>query len=145
MFSNSLGNMSHRTACKLEGIYQGRQHRFDPKSSERAGDVAELPSSLRVHFASSNCREQNKERQVMAAVFPKEPQPSQGSQERRLGDRGRGSPGRIHLQQKTDTQHPQGSIALVWACSGSKKVLNYQPLTLDKILEDCRGSWPNMI
>ena len=106
--------------------------------------MAELPSSLHVHFASSNYRTRNKERQVTAAALRKEPQPSQGSQERRSGDRGRGGPGVILLQQKTDTQHPQGNIASVWACSGSEKVLNYQPLMLNETLEEHRGSWPNM-
>ena len=77
----------------------------------------------------------------MAVVFGKEPQPSQGSQERR-SDRGRGGPGEIHLQQKTDKQHPQGNTASAWVCSGSEKALNHQPLLLDEILEERRGSWP---
>lgn len=92
MSSNSLGNVSYRTLCKPEGMHWGI-HQTHPKSSEGVGDAAELPGSLHVRFAASGCGEQDEERQVTAAAVCKEPQPSQGSLERWLGDRGRGGPG----------------------------------------------------
>lgn len=61
-----------------------------------------------------------------------------------MGGRGTGGPGGTRLQQKRDMQHPQGNPALLRACAGREKVRNYQPLMVDEILEERRGSWPNM-
>lgn len=61
-----------------------------------------------------------------------------------MGGRGTGGPGGTHLQKNRDMQHSQDNPAWLGARAGSEKAQNYQPLMVDEILEERRGSWPNM-
>lgn len=122
--NNGLGNASHRTACKLWGLHWGIQRRFNSKKLwKRRGCGG---TSLPLHFLECTFCICQLQRAKQAVAFGKEPSGNPRclcSPAKKPGGNVRWwrERGRIHLQQKTDMQHPWGNTALGWACPGNEK------------------------